>query len=187
MISLALDCSGGGSLSLSLDQRMAAKGGDREGVSEGEDYIKEHERLLPIANVGRIMKKILPPSAKISKAAKETMQESVSEFIGIVTSEAATKCIKEKRKTVNGDDICWALGALGLDDLARATTRYLEKHRLSEAEMAEASRRTPPLDSDQQLHLFKAEPVRETHARTSTLFHFDLGEWERTGNTPNPY
>uniref|UniRef100_A0A803NQJ1 Transcription factor CBF/NF-Y/archaeal histone domain-containing protein n=1 Tax=Cannabis sativa TaxID=3483 RepID=A0A803NQJ1_CANSA len=81
-------------------------------------FIKEQDRLLPIANVGRIMKQILPPNAKISKEAKETMQECVSEFISFVTGEASDKCHKEKRKTVNGDDICWALAALGFDDYA---------------------------------------------------------------------
>ncbi|KAF2298523.1 hypothetical protein GH714_023962 [Hevea brasiliensis] len=80
--------------------------------------IKEQDRLLPIANVGRIMKQILPPNAKISKEAKETMQECVSEFISFVTGEASDKCHKEKRKTVNGDDICWALASLGFDDYA---------------------------------------------------------------------
>uniref|UniRef100_A0A0D3EYD5 Transcription factor CBF/NF-Y/archaeal histone domain-containing protein n=1 Tax=Oryza barthii TaxID=65489 RepID=A0A0D3EYD5_9ORYZ len=80
------------------------------------EIIKEQDRLLPIANVGRIMKQILPPNAKISKEAKETMQECVSEFISFVTGEASDKCHKEKRKTVNGDDVCWAFGALGFDD-----------------------------------------------------------------------
>ncbi|EEF30498.1 ccaat-binding transcription factor subunit A, putative [Ricinus communis] len=59
------------------------------------------------------MKQILPSNAKISKEAKETMQECVSEFISFVTGEASDKCHKEKRKTVNGDDICWALATLG--------------------------------------------------------------------------
>ncbi|XP_047311455.1 F-box/FBD/LRR-repeat protein At1g16930-like [Impatiens glandulifera] len=91
--------------------------GKMSGSSSNDDgYIKEQERLLPIANVGRIMKQILPANAKISKEAKETMQECVSEFISFVTSEASDKCKKERRKTVNGDDICWALGALGFDD-----------------------------------------------------------------------
>ncbi|KAA8536863.1 hypothetical protein F0562_029341 [Nyssa sinensis] len=82
--------------------------------------VDEHDKLLPIANVGRIMKQILPPSAKISKEAKETMQECASEFISFVTGEASDKCHKENRKTVNGDDICWALSALGFDNYADA-------------------------------------------------------------------
>ncbi|XP_027368686.1 nuclear transcription factor Y subunit B-5-like [Abrus precatorius] len=91
--------------------------------------IKEQDRLLPIANVGRIMKQILPPNAKISKESKETMQECVSEFISFVTSEASEKCRKERRKTVNGDDICWALGSLGFDDYAEPMRRYLHRYR----------------------------------------------------------
>ena len=80
------------------------------------------------------MKQIPPPSAKISKEAKETMQECVSEFIKFVTGEASEKCQRENRKTVNGDDICWALSALGFDDHAEAIVRYLHKYREFERE-----------------------------------------------------
>lgn len=97
---------------------------------------KEQERLLPIANVGRIMKQILPPNAKISKEAKETMQECVSEFIGFVTGEASEKCRKERRKTVNGDDICWAMGQLGFDDYAGPLKTYLNRYRELEGDRA---------------------------------------------------
>lgn len=92
----------------------------------------ELERLLPIANVGRIMKQILPPTAKISKEAKQTMQECATEFISFVTAEASDKCHKENRKTVNGDDICWALSTLGFDNYAEAIVRYLYKYREAE-------------------------------------------------------
>lgn len=100
------------------------------------NMVDEQDKLLPIANVGRIMKKILPPSAKISKEAKETIQECASEFISFVTGEASDKCRKENRKTVNGDDICWALTSLGFDDHAEATGRYLYKFREFEKERA---------------------------------------------------
>ncbi|MED6106467.1 hypothetical protein PIB30_005101 [Stylosanthes scabra] len=99
------------------------------GSSSGEGSMKEQDRLLPIANVGRIMKQILPQNAKVSKEAKETMQECVSEFISFVTSEASDKCRKERRKTVNGDDICWALASLGFDDYALPIRRYLQRYR----------------------------------------------------------
>lgn len=106
------------------------------GVS-GEDGLgKEQDRLLPIANVGRIMKQILPPNAKVSKEAKETMQECVSEFISFVTGEASEKCHREKRKTVNGDDICWALATLGFDNYAEQLKRYLQRYREQEGERA---------------------------------------------------
>ncbi|XP_059311203.1 nuclear transcription factor Y subunit B-4-like [Lycium barbarum] len=91
--------------------------------------VDEHVKLVPIANVGRIMKQILPPTAKISKEAKETMQECASEFISFVTGEASDKCHQENRRTVNGDDICWALSSLGFDNYAEAMLRYLYKLR----------------------------------------------------------
>ncbi|XAR52612.1 hypothetical protein NMG60_11020765 [Bertholletia excelsa] len=100
----------------------------------------EHDGLLPIANVGRIMKQILPPHAKISKEAKETMQECASEFISFVTGEASDKCHKENRKTVNGDDICWALSSLGFDNFSEAITRYLHKYREHERLKANQSK-----------------------------------------------
>lgn len=107
------------------------------GSGSGDDgSIKEQDRLLPIANVGRIMKQILPPNAKISKEAKETMQECASEFISFVTGEASDKCHKEKRKTVNGDDICWALGSLGFDEYAEPLKRHLHRYRELEGEKA---------------------------------------------------
>ena len=98
--------------------------------------VEEADRLLPIANVGRIMKKALPPPAKISKEAKERMQECATEFISFVTGEASDKCQKENRKTVNGDDICWALRALGFDDYWGPINRYLNKYREAEGDRA---------------------------------------------------
>ncbi|KAK9992300.1 hypothetical protein SO802_027285 [Lithocarpus litseifolius] len=108
--------------------------------NEDNNNMKEQERLLPIANVGRIMKQSLPPNAKISKEAKETMQECVSEFISFVTSEASEKCRKERRKTVNGDDVCWALEALGFDDYSGPIRRYLHRYRELEVERANQDR-----------------------------------------------
>lgn len=51
------------------------------------DIIRDQDRLLPIANVARIMKQAIPTNAKIAKDAKETVQECVSELISFVTSE----------------------------------------------------------------------------------------------------
>jgi nuclear transcription Y subunit beta len=75
----------------------------------------DQDKHLPIANVSRIMKSSLiesndvcrgnPEEIKISKEAKEQMQECVSEFIALVTCEAAEKCKNEKRKTINGKDL----------------------------------------------------------------------------------
>ncbi|KAK3211701.1 hypothetical protein Dsin_016407 [Dipteronia sinensis] len=95
---------------------------------------KEQDRFLPIANVGRIMKKVIPGNGKISKDAKETVQECVSEFISFVTGEASDKCQREKRKTINGDDIIWAITTLGFEDYVGPLKLYLNKYREIEGE-----------------------------------------------------
>ncbi|KAF5480570.1 hypothetical protein F2P56_001309 [Juglans regia] len=96
--------------------------------------MKEQDRFLPIANVGRIMKKVIPANGKISKDAKETVQECVSEFISFVTGEASDKCQREKRKTINGDDIIWAITTLGFEDYVSPLKTYLQKYREIEGE-----------------------------------------------------
>ncbi|KAF6175661.1 hypothetical protein GIB67_022663 [Kingdonia uniflora] len=90
---------------------------------------KDLDRFLPIANVSRIMKKSLPSNAKISKEAKETVQECVSEFISFVTGEASDKCQREKRKTINGDDLLWAMTTLGFENYVGTLREYLGKYR----------------------------------------------------------
>ena len=95
------------------------------------DEVREQDRFLPIANISRIMKKSLPPNAKIAKDAKETVQECVSEFISFITSEASDKCQREKRKTINGDDLLWAMSTLGFDKYYDPLKVYLTKYRES--------------------------------------------------------
>ncbi|ORY98760.1 histone-fold-containing protein [Syncephalastrum racemosum] len=96
---------------------------------EGDLDLKEQDRYLPIANVARIMKKSLPENAKIAKEAKECVQECVSEFISFITSEASDRCQQEKRKTINGEDILWAMQSLGFENYAEALKIYLVKYR----------------------------------------------------------
>lgn len=145
----------------------------------GEDgVIKEQDRLLPIANVGRIMKQILPSNAKISKEGKETMQECVSEFISFVTGEASDKCHKEKRKTVNGDDICWALGSLGFDDYAEPLKRYLHRFRELEGEKPNQNKASNSEENVEPSN-YRGEPEPpKRHLVSPNLFNFN--EAERT-------
>mmetsp|Transcript_6094 Transcript_6094/g.20705 ORF Transcript_6094/g.20705 Transcript_6094/m.20705 type:complete len:113 (+) Transcript_6094:1938-2276(+) len=97
-------------------------------------HARDQDRYLPIANISRIMKKALPTNAKIAKDAKETVQECVSEFISFVTSEASDKCLREKRKTINGDDLLWAMSTLGFEEYIEPLKLHLVKFRQSEGE-----------------------------------------------------
>jgi len=117
--------------------------------------IREEDHPADFGNlnlVARIMKTALPDNAKIAKEAKECMQECVSEFISFITSEgklcvsdyassclssstyadlslAAEKCQHEKRKTVNGEDILFAMTSLGFENYGEALKIYLSRYR----------------------------------------------------------
>ncbi|KAJ4977308.1 hypothetical protein NE237_002414 [Protea cynaroides] len=108
--------------------------------SNAELSPREQDRFLPIANVSRIMKKALPANAKISKDAKETVQECVSEFISFITGEASDKCQREKRKTINGDDLLWAMTTLGFEEYVEPLKIYLQKFREMEGEKSSMGR-----------------------------------------------
>ena len=86
---------------------------------------------MAIANIGRIIKDNLPKEVKLSKEAKETFQECLSEFINFITSEAGEKCSNEKRKTISGEDVLQALTNLGFDHYNSILKIYLAKYRES--------------------------------------------------------
>ncbi|CAI9106202.1 OLC1v1005295C1 [Oldenlandia corymbosa var. corymbosa] len=113
---------------------VAGGGGASDG---GECAVREQDRFMPIANVVRIMRKILPAQAKISDDSKETIQECVSEFISFVTGEANERCLREQRKTITAEDVLWAMSKLGFDDYIEPLTLYL--HRLREFDAAAAA------------------------------------------------
>jgi hypothetical protein len=54
-----------------------------EGPREGE--LREQDRFLPIYNISKVMKKVVPHSGKVAKEARECVQECVSEFISFIT------------------------------------------------------------------------------------------------------
>ncbi|KAG9221462.1 hypothetical protein CCMSSC00406_0010153 [Pleurotus cornucopiae] len=116
---------------------------------------REQDRFLPIANVSRIMKASVPPTAKIAKDAKECVQECVSEFISFITNEAAEKCQLEKRKTIAGEDILYAMSTLGFDNYAETLKIHLAKLRQAGnasapggARLDQAEGRLEPLDEE---------------------------------------
>jgi hypothetical protein len=64
------------------------------------------------------------------------VQECVSEFISFVTGEASDKCQREKRKTINGDDLLWAMTTLGFEAYVGPLKSYLNRYREAEGEKA---------------------------------------------------
>ncbi|KAJ6426247.1 hypothetical protein OIU84_026768 [Salix udensis] len=88
--------------------------GGQNNSNTNESSPREQDRLLPIAN------------------------ECVSEFISFITGEASDKCQREKRKTINGDDLLWAMTTLGFEDYVEPLKIYLQKFREMEGEKTAA-------------------------------------------------
>lgn len=123
-----------GMMALNTPQNQTQYGGGKGALDanhdrEGACMVREQDRFMPIANVIRIMRKVLPSHAKISDDAKETIQECVSEYISFITSEANDKCQREQRKTITAEDVLWAMSKLGFDDYIEPLTSYLQRYR----------------------------------------------------------
>lgn len=98
-----------------------------------DSEIREQDRWLPLANVYKISRNALPKNAKVSKDAKECFQECVSEFVSFITSEASDRCLAERRKTINGEDVLRSMHALGFENYAEVLKIYLTKYREAQA------------------------------------------------------
>lgn len=115
-----------------IDSNQDTEGSQHDGSDHGEvGPLREQDRFLPIANVARIMKKSIPKTGKVAKEAKDCVQECVSEFVSFITSEASERCQQEKRKTINGEDILFAMQTLGFDNFVEPLKVYLQKYRES--------------------------------------------------------
>lgn len=91
--------------------------------------VVEEKQCMPITNMTRIMRRALPPHAKISEEAKDAIQECVFEFISFITSEANDRCQHEHRKIVTAEDVLWAMERLGFDDYLGPLTIFLQRYR----------------------------------------------------------
>ncbi|XP_048537596.1 nuclear transcription factor Y subunit B-like, partial [Triticum urartu] len=98
-----------------------------DGDSGGFGGVREQDRFLPISNISSIMKKAILANGKIAKDAKEIVRECISEFIA--SSPASDKCQREKCKTINIDDLLWAMAMLGFQEYIEPLKVYLQNYR----------------------------------------------------------
>ncbi|EYU44064.1 hypothetical protein MIMGU_mgv1a024505mg [Erythranthe guttata] len=99
-----------------------------------QDIRREMDLYMPMTNIVRVLLRGLPPHAKIPDDAKEIIQECVSEFISIVTSEANEKAHREYRKTIHPEDVIAAMSSLAFDDYVEPLTFCLNKYRTKDPE-----------------------------------------------------
>jgi len=100
-------------LAPSVLPKPRASGRTAQAPAPAPPPLREQDRLLPMANVARLMAMELPKDAKIARDAKVLMQEMVSEFICFITSEANDVSIAMGRKALTPDDILAAFENLG--------------------------------------------------------------------------
>merc|ERR1739848_21335 len=148
---------------------------EEEGPREGE--LREQDRFLPIYNISKVMKKVVPHSGKVAKEARECVQECVSEFISFITSEASERCQAEKRKTINGEDILFAMSTLGFDNYVEPLKLYLQKYREAmkgerqiESEMSNLSRDVIPAQQLQTLSTTEGDVLQLTYSNNGQQF-----------------
>ncbi|XP_039108808.1 nuclear transcription factor Y subunit beta isoform X1 [Hyaena hyaena] len=128
-LGISADYIGGGHYVIQPHDDTEDSMNDHEDTNGSKESFREQDIYLPIANVARIMKNAIPQTGKIAKDAKECVQECVSEFISFITSEASERCHQEKRKTINGEDILFAMSTLGFDSYVEPLKLYLQKFR----------------------------------------------------------
>ncbi|XBI36101.1 hypothetical protein VPH35_121675 [Triticum aestivum] len=92
--------------------------------SGGFSGVREQDRFLPITNISSIMKKAILANGKIAKDAKE------------IVREASGKCQREKCKTINIDDLLWAMATLGFQEYIEPLKVYLQNYREVHAHLA---------------------------------------------------
>lgn len=99
--------------------------------SDKESSFNNNEEYLPISNISKIMKTVLNDNLKISKEAKTFVEACVTEFICFITSEASEKCKREKRKTINSEDLLTVMNHLGFENYVVILKVYYYKYKMA--------------------------------------------------------
>ena len=71
------------------------------------------QRLLPEKNIAEIIVSVLPKNVKLSSQVTSLIREMSTDFIGFVTSEAASVAASEGRHTIHAEDLLKAMCDLG--------------------------------------------------------------------------
>ncbi|XP_021731357.1 nuclear transcription factor Y subunit B-6-like [Chenopodium quinoa] len=87
------------------------------------------QEYIPIANVIRVMRQVLPSNGQITDEAKETIQECISKFINYVSKEANEIRKVEQRKVISANDLVAAMSRLKLGHYAEPLLTYLNRYR----------------------------------------------------------
>ncbi|WVZ73879.1 hypothetical protein U9M48_022136 [Paspalum notatum var. saurae] len=85
--------------------------------------------MLPMANLVRLMRQVIPKGVKISSRAKQLTHDCAVEFVGFVAGEASAQAAAQHRRTIAPEDFTCSFRALGFDDYVDPMTTYIRRYR----------------------------------------------------------
>ncbi|KAJ1280803.1 hypothetical protein BS78_04G261000 [Paspalum vaginatum] len=85
--------------------------------------------VLPMANLVRLMRQVIPKGVKISTRAKQLTHDCAVEFVGFVAGEASAQAAAQHRRTIAPEDFTCSFRALGFDDYVDPMTTYIHRYR----------------------------------------------------------
>lgn len=139
---------------------------------------------LPMANLVRLMRQVIPKGVKISSRAKDLTHDCAIEFVGFLAGEASELARAQHRRTISPEDFTRSLQALGFDDYVRPMSTYISRYREQATSPAGYSggfaRRPPPRAT-------AAPCVSDEETRSRVPPHGEHGDgWRTSVNTPAP-
>jgi histone H3/H4 len=83
------------------------------------------EELLPIHNLMKICKSVVPVGTKFNKKFKELIQLILFEFISIILNDK----IQKGKKIINDEDVLESLDSLGISQYSDAIRLFMSEYR----------------------------------------------------------
>ncbi|KAK3158967.1 hypothetical protein QOZ80_2AG0144010 [Eleusine coracana subsp. coracana] len=94
-----------------------------------EDYAAGAGTGLPMANLVRLIRQVIPTNVKISAHAKQLTHDCAVEFVGFVGGEAVECAVEQHRRTITPEDFTLAFQRLGFDDYVEPMSTYIRRYR----------------------------------------------------------
>jgi histone H3/H4 len=115
-------------------------GGEGDGARPASEEEEGGKSALPMANVVRLMRSVLPPNVKIAESAKRLTHDCAVEFVGFVGGEASQRARTEHRRTIAPEDFTWSFESLGFDSYVQPMETYLHGYREYDSARGRSSR-----------------------------------------------
>jgi len=84
---------------------------------------------LPMANLVRLMRQVIPKGVKVSAGAKHLTHDCAVEFVGFVAGEASEQARAQHRRIISPEDFTRAFQTLGFDDYVEPMSTYIRRYR----------------------------------------------------------